>query len=407
MFNTNFTFNQILIRTGTTFLLLSYVFSLIILIDPLDNFWGWESVILIKYLPIILSFVSLVLYLSTVKWWKYFSIELVFILIFMVYITIGSILTLIESPYILGDSFIGRGICILPIIPAFILFHLKCETRYFVRSSLGFTIIAASIITLILLFRTLGYGFMYTPHIYHEEIFVTVSIGLLLVITAKKNVSWKYLIGIVFILAGILTKKNTGFLLTLSAVTIYYYFYFSDYTRSKNEIMLSRTFGFLTLILLVSLISIILMFFLYLLPSGSPGVRLNTYLTRWDMFLESPVFGEFFMGTPIIELPSLYHSLFIPSHSDLLDILAFGGGVGFILFYYPITIIIIKSFISIKHYFLYIKYDNFYLYSLSIVSGYFILMGFNPVWNQPQLATIFWVCVAYLLVKAKNVYSRS
>jgi hypothetical protein len=68
------------------------------------------------------------------------------------------------------------------------------------------------------------------------------------------------------------------------------------------------------------------------LPSGNPEVRMAQYQTAWLQFLDSPVWGNAFLKGSGEILNASFGRFYIPTHSDLLDILKHGGTIGFVLF---------------------------------------------------------------------------
>jgi O-antigen ligase len=131
-----------------------------------------------------------------------------------------------------------------------------------------------------------------------------------------------------------------------------------------------------------------------LLPSGSPELRLLTYEQRLLAFRESPLIGTLFQGSPLMELPGRWSTLVTPSHSDLLDILAFGGVAGFALFVAPLLVAGRAGWAALRA-----APEQRWLgaYSLAVAIVFLVEMAFNPVWDQPKLAFFFWMAVGCLL----------
>lgn len=89
-----------------------------------------------------------------------------------------------------------------------------------------------------------------------------------------------------------------------------------------------------TLALLASALAFILARRAEYLPTGNTNFRSYTYWRAWTKFLDSPFIGTGFVG-PSSEFFPLFtvqmDTQILPTHSDLLDILANGGVVGFAL----------------------------------------------------------------------------
>jgi len=68
------------------------------------------------------------------------------------------------------------------------------------------------------------------------------------------------------------------------------------------------------------------------LPSGNWNVRSAQYLAAWRDFLASPVWGHAYLTGSGEDFKSGFSFIYIPTHSDVLDILKHGGLIGLVLF---------------------------------------------------------------------------
>jgi len=68
------------------------------------------------------------------------------------------------------------------------------------------------------------------------------------------------------------------------------------------------------------------------LPSGNVDVRTAQYMVVWREFLASPIWGHAYLTGSGEDFRSGFSLIYIPTHSDVLDILKHGGLIGLALF---------------------------------------------------------------------------
>ena len=250
------------------------------------------------------------------------------------------------------------------------------------------TVGAIMLITLVA-FRLAG-GFGQMNHIYHEEAvyFAMLAGGGL----ASRTSRGRTFMVVIFSIASALTIKLTGFAFAgigLAALLCV------ELTAASNRTASSVVRRRLVLIqgALLGALLVIGAAAIYsaLLPSGSPEVRMHTYTERWELFQKSPLIGQMFVGSPIMEAGWLI----IPSHSDLLDILAFGGVVGGLLFVLPCLVAIRHGFRRLRAYAA--GAARIQLASVVFLCAFFFELTFNPVLQQPKLVLFFWLALGVLL----------
>lgn len=265
---------------------------------------------------------------------------LFFLLVLAFWMATGSILYLNNGVVKLEDSFLGRSLVL-----SMSLLGGICATDPWVRmkiSSGTASILgpASLIAVLILLLHSLGITFQGYRQIYHEESVLIVA-GLSYFCNKRRSLIFSAAILILILFLGFFTGKSTTVLLGL----VFFAINFGGAIVSKiNE--LNRR-GNITRQAAKALIGFMLVpayFFLLCLTWFVVIERVNRYDRdlrikmwnfRWNQFLESPIHGDFFVGTPLYYEPLLAGRA-IPTHNDYLDLLAHGGVVAFALYFLPV-----------------------------------------------------------------------
>ncbi|BBO28964.1 hypothetical protein AltI4_33520 [Alteromonas sp. I4] len=175
--------------------------------------------------------------------------------------------------------------------------------------------------------------------------------------------------------------KNTGFFLSL-LLLVYILLILNNEKRVKLSVSLT-----ISSVLVIAFTGVGFLLYDYILPylpSGSPEVRLETYSFRINTFLENVFFGDYAGSNMLLRIGYLFWGFDIPSHSDVLDILAFFGLFGAFVFYYPVFLSIFRAAYTNSH-------DLTYLF---IIAGFVFLMAFNPIINQPKLIVVYYYILA-------------
>jgi O-antigen ligase len=139
----------------------------------------------------------------------------------------------------------------------------------------------------------------------------------------------------------------------------------------------------------------------YVLPSGNPEYRLRTYAIAWDKFLQSPVWGQAFLKAASEEFTAYQVGVatqVLPSHSDLLDILANGGMIGSLLWFGGVAGVAVLAYRKILapvkqgH-----RWSSF-AHTLALCSlGAILVYAFNPVLTAvPPVAYFVWLNLGLL-----------
>jgi O-antigen ligase len=136
-------------------------------------------------------------------------------------------------------------------------------------------------------------------------------------------------------------------------------------------------------------------------PSGNLEFRLHTYTEAWERFLESPLWGTLF-AHEAAERFTLYDigiaGNVLPTHSDLLDLLANGGVLVFGLAAAGVCAIAAAAWRSLLRPRLIDSPAAVYGHTLALMSLAAILTcAFNPILLQPSMAALVWSNLGMLL----------
>ena len=377
---------QILI---TTAIILDFIY----IADPQDKSWGIDKIAFLKYLPIFLCFLSFrpSLLSATSLFRKYF-LSFLFILFFFTLVVAKS-LTSMSNGLAVEDCYLGLGISIL----SFFAFYEYFRTASFKQC--GMTLNIIYYLTLLIGFfifllscywRFVG-PFLDAPHIYHEQIFIP-CLGAAAIIMGRTISTFRILLFLCLISTSIISWKLTGFI-TGYVTFLFVMLFFFNKIRKKNRMLSIAIISPIISLGTIATGYIIFAFNNYrsILPSGHTSERVTIYLLRFNQFLESWLFGNFFYGYKHVE----YGSVPRVRHSDLLDFLAMGGAFGFILFIVPFlnSVIIGMKNMNIPN----SKGIHFNAIFLLCLILLFLELTVNPILHQPKLAFFYWLSLAYIL----------
>jgi O-antigen ligase len=189
-------------------------------------------------------------------------------------------------------------------------------------------------------------------HTFHEEIFLAVPLGFYLLADPRPKV-WRIALGLGLIGATLVSFKNTTFLLVLACLFAFGLMKFMRGLQHDNRIA-RLLFAFLGSIFAMATIAAVVVAWLYVrdhLPSGNTEYRLETYRIAWERFLESPVWGTGFTDSAVIFF-RLYRvgvaTNDLPTHSDILDLLAHGGLLALALWLMTIAKLVRMTWIAMR-----------------------------------------------------------
>lgn len=135
---------------------------------------------------------------------------------------------------------------------------------------------------------------------------------------------------IAMVVASVAMHKNTAYLVLLTFALIEFGGWLARATAGRSAAYKASFVALVGLILAALLGALAALFLVYRdsLPTGNAEFRLHTYARAFNRFLDSPLFGRAFTGAAseefdLFEVAASTQNL--PTHSDILDILAGGG----------------------------------------------------------------------------------
>ncbi len=248
-----------------------------------------------------------------------------------------------------------------------------------------------SFVTLgLMIFHLLVSPLSENPQILKEEMFFTVGVfASRLFSDAEKNNRYRlvtHALAVTIIVASILTTKFTTYFAVLLVLACYGIHIVNEgrhVARSLKGVIIGAH--------IVAIAVVLLPLFLpsnVALPSGSPEARDFLYAYRYAQFLESPWIGTLFVGEQ--RITGLYR-LIIPAHSNILDLLAMGGILCFLVY---LTIVFLSCITAWRIGRRPVPGPFFNGYGCLVVLIYVPLSAtFNPIWGQIALGLPYWLTV--------------
>jgi O-antigen ligase len=137
------------------------------------------------------------------------------------------------------------------------------------------------------------------------------------------------------------------------------------------------------------------------LPSGNVEFREFTYRAAWQQFLDSPIWGTAFSAESVRKFTLFTVGIArnrLPTHSDLMDLLANGGllAIGLWLFgYLRIGVFAYRRILAPRflHYPWASQGHTFAAISLAAI----VVYAFNPILLQPEMAFMVWTTLGMLV----------
>ena len=384
---------------GARLIYTSVWFLLAMAVDPTDS--GLGLPLTFQFLPAIIAVFGGAVYLAQgfrpiggIVW------QDIAFAILITMITLGGA----STSYVTGntaDSLLRLALSALSYIPIRMMASVPEDLDWFIRK-LTWPLIAIGLLISAQLFYWQIVGPFLTQrsginHIFHEEVFL---IGVATIVAAIGLVDrpiLRVIIMATLILGQFFTFKITGFMTAFATVGILLLIPIHWVSQTQNRAAVVRFLSVIYVLIGVGLFLTCLPMIVDHLPSGSRSVRLYTYTIRWQEFLDAPVFGAAFYGSPLVSVQR--QNLIIPSHSDLLDLLAFGGTVGTLALLLPVLSFIFSIF-RLRH----MTSERLAaLFGYGLVVMLVIVMAFNPVWLQPKMGGFLWMGFAVMA----GVLSRS
>jgi O-antigen ligase len=166
-------------------------------------------------------------------------------------------------------------------------------------------------------------------HTFHEEIFFSVALAAFL-LASRSAAPLPQIAAFAILAACMLSFKNTTFLLVLTCLGASLALTAGRLWRDGNRLKVLVVCYFGGLLLLAGLAALAWLWWERRgqLPTGNTQYRVEMYGIAWRRFLDSPLWGTGFTGSSVNYF-TLYKTGLrtqnLPTHSDILDMLAHGG----------------------------------------------------------------------------------
>jgi len=283
----------------------------------------------------------------------------------------------------LSETYIGRGLITIACALSIILFSLPYIGRWAWKCLMFFAVLAMLVIMLQWSIWYFISPFLPRPHILREEAPIVFLGTIALSLFARSNVP-SGLAGALFALFSMLMNKFTVYMSVAGVAFVF----LARLSLNRNN---KRSLDIWILRISLMIVGLFLVFFVYvvfnmileLLPDGSAAMRERTYEARLEEFFNQPIFGSGFQSSPIMTVAWLR----VPSHSDLLDILAHGGFAGAILVAIPFIVCIPGMFPVFSR--KVSEEDELLLFSAATFVAIFLFsLAVNPLWHQSHMMIV-------------------
>ena len=381
--------NRVLIqanRIATIFLLMGVMSAMILGLDDTAELFVLGGVV-VKSFPLFCVVLSLAIFVFTAlgRWSAHFFL----LLLFFMLIVCGSAYALLINNVIVEESYISRGMGMIVFFPFFFLAQIKQELRFFCKLFIPFLIAISCVYSIIIVLYRLGFVYGELTQLYQvQSVFIAMASVILFEYVRKPWLRTSLLF--FYLLCLVLIVKTTAILLFTWAFGHISYAYF---LRFRNALGISAAAKkLLSFAVGVAGVLLILFSFYFIIQdrmeTRGDGTRTETFTHRINEFQDSPLFGSFFTSSPLVD----YGPLHIPSHSDILDILAAGGLLSVILLFIPLADLLRKStLLSVG-----VQSYSLRKWMAFTIIAHFIVMSVNPILFMPYFAFSFWMAIGIL-----------
>jgi hypothetical protein len=330
---------------------------------------------------------------APIRHWQVLSAGLPLILLGM-WIVAGSLYAVkIEHVH---NSFITVGIYMLFTFLTARLVMLSPARARIVRIYLT---IAACFAVFMVLRMAVNFGDPVVP--YHELEALVVPLAVYFALRPSNNQYWKAFMTLFFLVAGLVFRKNTGFLMI--PLTLLYLWIVEWRFRFRESAVFRIWTMFWVVVIFVA--GVAATGYLAhqrseMMPSGNPGYRMLTYEVAIHRFYDSPVWGTGFTHPASEKFKAYIINVadgVLPTHSDILDLAAQGGVIALSLWLWGYLRIMS---LSARHSLAGRPYDDMRaaahaLACMSLTS--IVVYAFNPIMLQPGKGLLLWSQFGMLL----------
>ncbi len=379
---------KIFIDLGICFLILATTTSLIYTLDPTGQGFGSALIPTLKYLPYIFSLISVFFLSISIKIRT--DLNTIFLFFFIMFTFTGSLYSFIFTNRPIEDTFLGRALGGCVFFACYYICFNERAISLFIRLYVKMILIFSFMMALILYGHYFGFLYPELTQMYHAEMSIIVASAFIIPILDIKETLKKYAF-ILLILAGFFDTKTTSVIVSLIAIACFFTiktFEFNSKIKSlsKRIKMVWTVLVYKNIVISSVVICLLSLKIINLrLDERENEVREITMLTRWLEFLDNPIFGTAFTGSPLIEIGTLI----IPSHSDLLDLLAFGGLITVVTFVYPISKVVISILINNSE-------DRLIIWLVLVLMLILLTMVVNPILSTPRMGFFFFSTIGLL-----------
>lgn len=388
-------------------IIIAFAISAIANIDPLGDFWGLGG---LKYSVIAFLLIGGVMLIVDGSGTRYLSNRaIIFALAFFTWEIIGSIIWIALYDGEINSSYLTRGIIGFSIIAGTTAAANVPLFRWICHNTLRIWLISSIIIATLLTAHTLGIFLPNQRQVYHVE-FVFAVATLSFYFNSKNWVGARMVLVLICIYNAFAAGKSTFYLLAI--IVLLMGFGAPAVSRLKAYMLRGTakariTIGLLIAPIILSILTISISIVGLIVSERSSryenDFRRMSYNLRLDQFWEDPILGKLFIDTTDVGQRVGLRN--VPSHNDLLDILAAGGLVGLILFLIPMASALLgsagqKAMSSSAGS---LRYSDFLWYLLVF---YAISAMGNPFLGVPVFAGPIWFAVGALLVRNHQLSRR-
>ena len=168
---------------------------------------------------------------------------------------------------------------------------------------------------------------------HHEEIFLAIPLCLIF-LSARHKTTFQIAMGALLLVACGLSIKNTTYIMMLLVLSVSLFVWMRKMSAVGDPLR-AFVYSLVAVLFVVGVLVVVAVIwytYKHLLPHGNTEYREEMYRIAWEKFVASPIWGTGFAGEAVSYF-SLYKvdmaTQYLPTHSDILDILANGGLIGF------------------------------------------------------------------------------
>jgi len=207
------------------------------------------------------------------------------------------------------------------------------------------------------------------------------------------------------VLSLLAPNKLTGYLVVLTVLSLLYMEQVNDHAKSlkfSTSKSLVRIIGAYVAVGLILAVVVAYFAIQQYLPDGNTGYRMHTYEKAFLRFIDSPLWGTAF-SVSAVERFDLFtvgvSTQNLPTHSDLLDLAAHGGLIGFGLYLWAIVSVVVPYFVARMK-----RSDpamdgpaQVERHAVFVVICGVVVMAFNPVLLSPSQNFMYWAMSSFAL----------